>query len=129
MSETDLQSAILAALKADPRGHFTRNNVGGRRGGRRRFGHGTGSADIVGLIAPSGRFVALEVKAPKGEQSAAQVAWQADVERLGGFYAVVRSVQEALDAVRAARSDLRVVRELDRLAEGNVARKGPPDAA
>jgi hypothetical protein len=106
MSETELQSAILAALKQDGAGLFARNNVGGRRGGRRRYGQGTGSADIVGLVAPHGRYVALEVKAAKGEQSDDQRAWQAEVERRGGYYAVVRSVQEARAAVIAARSAL-----------------------
>ena len=83
-----------------------RNNtgVGAAQGGFSvRYGLGVGSADLVGLIAPSGRFFALEVKGPKGKCSPDQVAWLAFVRSMGGYAAVVRSVPEALAAVEEAR--------------------------
>lgn len=49
------------------------------------------------------RFFALEVKSARGKQSAAQVLWGNLVRKMGGFYAVVRSVEEARDALERAR--------------------------
>jgi len=63
-----------------------------------RSGLGPGSADIICCVAPTGRFVALEVKRPTGRVSEAQTLWMAAVEKHGGGAVVVRSVLEALAA-------------------------------
>lgn len=89
-SETDLLSAVLMALQLEPGIVAWRNNSG--RKGRVRFGLGNGSADIVGIVAPAGRFFALELKVGKGKQSPAQHGWEGQVKAKGGIYAVVRSV-------------------------------------
>jgi len=57
----------------------------------------TGMADIMCVVG--GRLVAIEVKAPKGRQSLAQVAWQRALEAAGGVYVVARSVDDAVAAV------------------------------
>lgn len=100
MSETILLRVIMTALSHE-QGKFWRNNVGAR--GRVHYGLAKGAADIVGLVYPTGRFVALEVKSEHGAVRDEQLDWAAHVERSGGYYAVVRSVAEARAAVAAAR--------------------------
>ena len=107
------ESVILAkvhqALAATGRVVLWRNQTGALpavgRGGRTypvRFGLGVGGADLVGLLKPTGRFFALEIKAARGRQSPEQIAWSRAVEGAGGFYRVVRSQEEALEALDAA---------------------------
>ncbi len=67
-----------------------------------RYGLGIGSADLIGILHASGRFVAFEVKSPTGRQSADQRRWAESVRRAGGFYALVRSPNAALDALARA---------------------------
>ena len=63
-----------------------------------KYGLGVGSADVI--VCHGGRFVALEFKAPGGAQSDEQHTWQSWVERAGGVYQVVRTVGDAVEAVR-----------------------------
>jgi len=73
-----------------------RNNTGAYRtpnGGFIRFGLGPGGADIVGVAY--GVAVALEIKREGEHQTAEQKRWQADWERAGGRYAIVRCPSEA----------------------------------
>ncbi len=78
-----------------------RNNTGVRGGVR--FGLCPGSADLVGVLAPTGRFFALEVKDPGGKVSEEQSKWMRDVNELGGYADVVRSVDDAVEALKEAR--------------------------
>ena len=107
------ESVILAkvhqALAATGRVVLWRNQTGALpavgRGGRTypvRFGLGVGGADLVGLLKGSGRFFALECKTLRGKQTPEQRAWAQAVESAGGFYRVVRSPEEALEALDAA---------------------------
>lgn len=105
MSEAELLAAIRDALVASGRVMIWRNNSGMLRavGGRTvRFGLGLGSADLIGLVRGTGRFFALEIKAPRGIASAEQRAWIGAVEAAGGFARVVRSVGEAMAALDEA---------------------------
>ncbi len=77
-----------------------RNNTG--RIGRVSFGLGVGGADLVGVLRPSGKWFALEVKTAAGRMSPEQVAWARAVTAAGGFVACVRSVDEALRALEEA---------------------------
>ncbi|HSN19256.1 MAG TPA: hypothetical protein VLS49_01175 [Usitatibacter sp.] len=90
-----------------------------------RGGLGNGSADLVGVLRPSGRWVALEVKVPgeipttddllrahnRGARATAaqrhmmaQRVWLEDVRAFGGFAAYVSSVEEARAAIARART-------------------------
>lgn len=103
-SEAQTQHDILKAWGSHPRLRIARVNTGaalvgppGKPQRLVRFGV-PGTADIVGLIAPSGRMLMIEVKALKGKQREAQVVMQRVVTAMGGLYVVARSLAEA-DAV------------------------------
>lgn len=105
MSEAALQHAIRLAVGALPGVALWRNETGQAQHGRAvvRYGLCRGSADLIGLVSPSGRFLALEVKSPRGRVSAEQKLFLDLVTRMGGVGRVVRSVDEALAAVEEAR--------------------------
>jgi hypothetical protein len=73
-----------------------RNNSGGVPvdGGKRfvRFGY-PGSPDILGIL-PGGKMLCVETKSAKGKLSEAQEAFRGYVERAGGVYVVVRSLED-----------------------------------
>jgi hypothetical protein len=60
-----------------------------------KYGIGDGGADYLGLYAPHGLFVAVEMKTTTGTQQPNQIAFQALVERLGGVYAICRDEGDA----------------------------------
>ena len=102
--EVNLTAAIIEALNLLPGCWARRNNTGKARGGRFQVGLGRGGADIICCVG--GRFVALEVKREGGRTLPAravdQAAWAAQVRAAGGTVVEVRSVQDALRAVRPA---------------------------
>lgn len=106
MSETDLVGDVLAAMAYEPGVWAARNNTGMLRKGRHyiRYGLGNGSADIIVIVAPVGRLVALECKVGREKQSSDQIEWERAVRSVGGYYAVVRSVADAREAVQKART-------------------------
>lgn len=99
MPEADLYGPILLALSRAGARVF-RNNVGlaRYRGHTVRYGLATGSSDLIGWT-PDGRFLALEVKTPRGRLTAEQSAFLDAVARAGGVAACVRSPEEALAAI------------------------------
>jgi hypothetical protein len=74
-----------------------------------QFGLARGSADLIGYrtvtITPDmvgqdvAVFVSLEVKTPTGRIRPEQANWQRTISAAGGIAAVVRSVDDALDAM------------------------------
>lgn len=106
MSESEIQAAIRAALGRLPDVCLWRNHVGQLTdvtGAVHPFGLAVGSADLIGVLAPSGRLIALECKSPTGRLRREQRSWLAVVRKFGGFACVVRSVEEALAAIERAR--------------------------
>lgn len=105
MSEAERYAPILLALSRAGARVF-RNNVGlarYRKGGQEtvvRYGLAPGSSDLIGWTA-DGRFLALEVKTPKGRLSDTQAAFLDAVNRAGGIGACVRTPEEALRAIGA----------------------------
>ncbi len=127
----DLTKPILVALNKLPGVRVARNNVGvsaqttdvyidGEYTKRViRHGLGNGSADLVGIVEmrywpkPAGvydpysplfgRVFCLEVKWPGKKQTTDQVRWAKVVRSLGGFVAIVHSVDEAVAAVARCR--------------------------
>lgn len=93
---------VLAAWGNHPRLRIARINTGAAKlnGQFVRF-NPPGTADIVGLIAPSGRMLMIECKAPRGAQSPEQVTMQRIVEKFGGLYVLARSVADVDQALAA----------------------------
>ena len=80
------------------------NQGDGERDGRyAKFGLVPGAADILGLVAPSGRFLALECKTGKGRPTAEQKLFLNLVRSLGGVSRVVRTKEEAQEAAQLAK--------------------------
>ncbi len=105
MRESVLQDQIRLALGRDPRVVLFRNNVGVAdfHGKKVRFGvGGPGGSDLIGILKPSGRFVALEVKNSTGRVTPEQHRYLELVRRAGGFGAVVRCPVDALAAIERA---------------------------
>ncbi len=104
MKETDVLKRIMLALGSDPDLRVWRNNVGALpdvTGRVVKYGLAPGSADIIAIMAPTGRFIAFEVKTDRkaSKQSEDQIAWGKVVEEMGGVYRVVRSAEEALAVI------------------------------
>jgi hypothetical protein len=101
--ETQIQAAILRALAYRRDVYAWRNNSGAlpNQRGRPVFFGKRGSADILAVVS-GGLFVALECKRPGEEPTPWQLEFGAAVEKQGGVYVVVTSVDEALAAIDAA---------------------------
>ncbi len=66
-------------------------------------GLGLGSADLICIVPPVGRLLAIECKAEKGRTTEDQERWLAQVRKYGGVAGVARSVEEAFRLVDLAR--------------------------
>lgn len=96
MKEKEIQKVISDYLSLK-RIFFYRNNSGAFRsegGGFYRFG-ATGSPDIVAVI--KGNYIGIEVKTEKGRMSPGQKMFQENLEKAGGIYLLVRSLNELID--------------------------------
>lgn len=111
MSESVIQAKIRLALGAVPDLTLWRNNVGvgtfwmpSGKTQRVQYGLCVGSSDLIGILKPTGRFVAFEIKTDTGRATKEQQTFLAHVRSMGGFAAVVRSPEEALAALERART-------------------------
>lgn len=92
INESDITKSILKYLKTLPRCFFWKEHGGI---------YGTsGIPDIIVCI--DGRFIALEVKTQKGKTTPLQNAAIRKIRSSGGFAFVVRSVEEAKNAIDSA---------------------------
>jgi hypothetical protein len=69
-----------------------------------------GCSDIVGIVTPHGRFLAIEVKRPKyspSDVTADQRCFLAAVRKFGGVSGIATSVEQALALVEEARQPQR----------------------
>ncbi len=97
--ESVIQSDILRWLKTTGL-MFWRSNSGSLFLHGRHINLGPlGCADISLIVPTTGRFVGLEVKSAKGTVRKDQVAYAKVLTAMGGRYFIVRSVQDAKDAV------------------------------
>lgn len=102
MTEAQIQFEILKAWGAHPRLRIARINTGAAmvKGRLIRF-NPPGTADIVGLIAPSGRMVMVECKSATGKQRKEQETMQRVVTAMGGLYILARSLADVDAAFQA----------------------------
>lgn len=95
VSESSIQTAICDYLSYK-RYFFWRQNTGGMYREGRWFSQPkyskNGVPDII--LVKDGKFVGLEVKRPKGKQSAHQLAFETDCKKAGGEYYIITSVEE-----------------------------------
>lgn len=59
-----------------------------------------GSADIIGLVAPDGLFLAVEFKTGRGKQEKDQLAYEKMICAIGGVYKIVRNEADLDDLCR-----------------------------
>lgn len=77
----------------DPRGTYTVS-----------YGLCVGSADLIGVVGPQGRFLAIEIKPPGAYPTPEQRRFLALVRRMGGVSGVAHNEDEAAALVVEARS-------------------------
>lgn len=72
------------------------NNTGAAKIGNAfvQFGK-KGSSDIIGIL-PDGRFLGVEIKIGKDTQKPEQIIFQDRIERNGGIYILVRSIDDLI---------------------------------
>lgn len=105
-SESSVLRKVHDALAACGGVHVMRNNVGTARRGRChiRYGLEVGSADVVAIVAPYGRWLCIETKRPKNKDAEThQLKWLDKMRRYGAVCAVVRSPEEVFPLVELAR--------------------------
>ena len=103
-SERAILAEILLTIGSRPDLRVWRNNTGQiptPDGRMIRFGL-PGSADILGVMKPNGRFLAIECKTEIGKQSDLQKAFQAMIESHGGLYILARSVADVISRLPEA---------------------------
>lgn len=100
--EKFIQKRILDWLKETGLIYW-RQNSGTVFVGKRvvKLGEG-GLPDIVIVVPPGGRILGLEVKSANGKLRPAQVVFRDGLRENGGYYFVVRSLEDAKDAVAVA---------------------------
>jgi hypothetical protein len=97
---------VLAMLALEPDLAVWRQNTGALpdpSGRLIRFGLCIGSSDIIGILAPTGRFLAIEVKRPGEKPTKLQTLFLAAIRRWGGFATVVHSAIDVHSAIERAR--------------------------
>jgi len=68
-----------------------------------------GISDILGIIPPDGRFLAIEVKKPGRKPTAHQRAFLAEVRRMGGVALVAHSLEDVERALNGLSGSSRTV--------------------
>lgn len=111
-SESAIQRDVELAIGSEPDVVVMRNTVGravhtSQATGATytlTYGLGTGSPDLVCILAPLGRWFCLELKRPGEQPTEAQRNVHAIWRRFGAFVAVVTSAEEAKAALTRARN-------------------------
>lgn len=83
--------------RSDVRLFTIKQGAGLNRSGKfQRFGASKGVSDILGVLAPSGRILAIELKVGRDRLSAEQLVFLGMVTRFGGLAIEARSVDDVL---------------------------------
>jgi hypothetical protein len=102
--ESHIVQSILEHWGAHPRLRIARINTGKAYPphSKRLVTFGVpGTADIVGLIAPTGRMLMIECKTATGKQRKAQETMERVVTQFGGIYLLARSLADVDRAMAA----------------------------
>lgn len=101
-TEAVIQRSILIWLKSTGLLYWRQNSGVAFAGNRRIYLGPAGIPDILVVVPPGGRLVGLEVKSANGVQRPVQVVFAAKLTKSGGEYYLVRSLEEAKNAVAQA---------------------------
>lgn len=102
VSEAEILHSILLAWGAHPRLRIARMNTGKAYppGQKRLVTFGVpGTADICGVVAPSGRLLMIECKTTTGKLRKAQEVMRRVITQFGGLYVVARSLSDVDNAL------------------------------
>ncbi len=110
MGSTEEHQALLSAIRLRVAETFPGRVTifllptgGAQTGGARVVRYGIkGGADLIGLMAPFGRFLAIEVKTGRAKQSPQQKSFENIVTSRGGLYLVSRSVESVIVSLHSA---------------------------
>jgi hypothetical protein len=104
MRESYLVNSIIRRFYSEPRVYIWRANSG-----KIKTAHGTwivlntpGTPDLIGFIAPQGRFIGIECKVDSNKQNDNQIAFQKELEERGGIYILARTLEDAEKAILGA---------------------------
>lgn len=78
-------------------------NIGGQHVYVAEPALGVGTSDLVGMLAPQGRWFCLEAKTGEAVETDEQKLFGALVRKQGGFYSVFRTVDDAVACLERAR--------------------------
>lgn len=98
--ESQLTPVILSILCGGTGLVLFRNPRGFDKRTKAKYGLTDGAADYIGFYSPDGRFVAVEIKTPRGRQEPDQIAFEALITRGNCVYAIVRSPDDAHELLR-----------------------------
>lgn len=105
-AHADLKRRILLAIGALDGVRVTGRTAVGQcvspEGAHVSFGLWVGCSDIIGIVGPHGRWLALEVKTGNARANPDQKRFMSMIRGWGGVAEVVRSVDDALVALRRA---------------------------
>ena len=100
--EKVIQKRILDWLKGTGLVHWRQNSGWAMMGPRMiRLGP-EGLPDVIVIVPPGGQFLGLEIKNNKGRLRPSQVEFAEKLTNAGGIYRVVRSLEQAQNAVAEA---------------------------
>lgn len=102
-SEAEVQAGVISYLHSRPEIFFWRQNSGAyspRPGQFLQFGM-RGVPDILGVQAPTGRMIGIEVKREVGGKvSPAQKSFGETMKKFGGVYIVARSIEDVKEGLK-----------------------------
>jgi len=105
MAESSIQWSILKWLETTGLLHWRANSGEVFVHGRRITLGPDGCPDVIVLVPPTGHFMGLEVKSAKGSVRSEQVAFAKRLNDCGASYYVVRTLDEARNAVAKEMGD------------------------
>jgi hypothetical protein len=98
LTEHQIQQQILDWLKLKRIFHYRQNSGGIKKGSRFvKFG-APGAPDIICVI--KGAYVGIEVKRVNGMQSRQQFCFQKSLEKAGGYYYLVQSLDDVMEVLK-----------------------------
>jgi hypothetical protein len=98
-SEAEVLRQVLRWLELARIPHWRANCGSVKIAGRFIRFNADGVSDVLGLLPPSGRFLAIECKRKGGRVRPKQRAFLANVEAAGGLAVVVQSIDELAAAL------------------------------